>query len=174
MLHSPGSLVCRYITFWNMKALWLWMCKGWDYISLVASSEGEPATKRLRLPSSPFLIKSQPVTMTKESAKLSKFSSKTLKPSGYWCLSLANSFVSTVCCIDSGFGAQKTFFPQQHWCLNSSDWNKTVNSSRGQCNYLGSGHVTEINMTQSTQPLSLTHDKVLQFFLSIRNNGLLD
>lgn len=43
----------------------------------------------------------------------------------------------------------------------------------GQCNYLGSGHVTEINMTQSTQPLTLIHDKV-RCCLSIERSGLLD
>lgn len=43
----------------------------------------------------------------------------------------------------------------------------------GQCNYPGSGHVTEINMTQSAQPLTLIHDKVRQC-LSIERSGLLE
>lgn len=55
----------------------------------------------------------------------------------------------------------------------SNAWNKAVNSSSGQCNYLGSGHVTEINVTQSSQPLSLIHDKVHRFLLSMRKNGSL-
>lgn len=43
----------------------------------------------------------------------------------------------------------------------------------GQCNYLGSGHVTEINMTQSAQSLTLVHDKVRRC-LFIERSGLLD
>ncbi len=42
----------------------------------------------------------------------------------------------------------------------------------GQCNYPGSGHVTQINMTQSAQSLTLVHDKVCQC-LSIERTGLL-
>lgn len=42
-----------------------------------------------------------------------------------------------------------------------------------QCNYLGIGHVTVINITQSTCPLTLVHDRVRRC-LSIERSGLLD
>ena len=43
----------------------------------------------------------------------------------------------------------------------------------GQCNYLGTAHVTGINMTQSAYPLTLIHDKV-RWCLSVERSALLD
>lgn len=89
---------------------------------------------------------------------------------------IPNCFVPTVVgpCIDSGFVASKSSFSlaalvsEPKWLKQGSEF-----ITSGQCNYLGSGHVTEINMTQSTQPLTLIHDKVCRC-LSIERSGLLD
>lgn len=58
------------------------------------------------------------------------------------------------------------FPPQQHWCLSSSGGKKAVNSSSGQCNYLGSDHVTQINVTQSSGIVSSMTKCISSFFLS--------
>lgn len=65
-------------------------------------------------------------------------------------------------CIDKGFEASKKLLFSATALASEP---KRLKQGRefitsGQCNYLGSGHVTEINMTQSTQPLTLNHDKV--------------
>lgn len=96
---------------------------------------------------------------------------------GYWWLLLPTCFVPTLVglCIDGGFVAcKKTSFLSSSpgvWAQWLKQGNEFITS--GQCNYLGSGHMIEINMTQSTQPLTLIHDKVRRC-LSIERSGLLD
>lgn len=67
-------------------------------------------------------------------------------------------------CIESGFVISKTSNlcnsvfvsePELKWLKQVSEFVRT-----GQHNYLGKVHVTGINMTQSTQPLTLLHNKV--------------
>lgn len=65
-------------------------------------------------------------------------------------------------CIESGFVTSKTsnlcnsvFVSEPKWLKPVSEFVRT-----GQHNYLGKVHVTGINMTQSTQPLTLVHNKV--------------
>ncbi len=117
-------------------------------------------------------------TMTKKtqilSTELNKLNDETQNLSGYWCLLRPNCFVPMGPCIDSGFVASKSSFSLAA-LVSEPKWLKQGREfiTSGQCNYLGSGHVTEINMTQSIQPLTLIHDKVRQC-LSIERSGLLD
>lgn len=76
--------------------------------------------------------------------------------------------------IDNGLVASKLLFSpaalmsEPEWLIQGSEF-----ITSGQRNYLGSGHVTKINMAQSAQPLTLIHDKVRRC-LSIERSGLLD
>lgn len=138
-----------------------------------------------QIPCCSFLINTKPDDQNcnknqtqKWSAELKNFNDETQKGGGgNWCLLLLNCFVSTVLgpFIDSGAVASKSllFFPAA--LVSEPKWLKQDCEfiTSGQCNYLGSGQVTEINMTQSAPPLTLIHDKVC-WCLSIERTGLLD